>query len=145
MLLSGCFSAGTSARSARKSFVLTKISSTDDFHWAQQDFSSIYPWAKVTLNSLHSVCVFCAAHYVIKLIVLLVGICSKNTVGPSTFVSFVLQGANLTATQSIAIGGSYWTRLTKDGSWKKLTLRPGRCDFNKQLLRDHHCDAEGAE
>lgn len=70
----------------------------------------------MTLNSLASVCVFSAGYYVIKLIVLLVRIFSKNTAGPSTVVSFVLQGAKLTATQSIAFERSYWTRLTKDGS-----------------------------
>ena len=70
----------------------------------------------MTLNSLPSLCVFRAAYYAIKLIVLLVGICSKNTVGPSTFVSFVLQGTKLTATQSKTIGSSYWSRLTKDES-----------------------------
>lgn len=59
-------------------------------------------------------CVFCAAYCAIKLIVLLVRICSKNTVGPSIFVSFVLQGTKLTATESMTIGGSYKSRLTKD-------------------------------
>lgn len=42
----------------------------------------------MTLNSFHSMCVFWVAHYVIKLIVLLVRICLKNTLGPFN-VSFI--------------------------------------------------------
>lgn len=45
----------------------------------------------MTLNSFHSVCVFWVAHYVIKLIVLLVRICLKNVICPYnvSFICFV--------------------------------------------------------